>query len=130
LSESNDFSPASSGEVVDSTPTSVERPDSNTLAFVASEVQQRFQHAHRFDRHDDNFNWRARIETQVTETSFGDSIDLIDLGSVLRDRAVDRLFGLRDRLFDQLPFQRDHEGHETEDALETVLGEEIEWRFA
>jgi len=130
LSESNDFSPASSEAVVDSTPTSAGRPDSNTLAFVASEVQQRFRHAHRFDRHDDDFHWRARVETQVTETSFGDSIDLIDLGSVLRDRAVDSLFGWRDRLFDQLPFHRDHEGHEMEDALETVLGEEIEWRFA
>ncbi|MCH7751526.1 MAG: S8 family serine peptidase, partial [Planctomycetes bacterium] len=130
LSESIDFSPASSEAVVDSTPTSAERPDSNTLAFVASEVQRRFRHTHRFNRHDDNFHWRARIETQITETSFGDSIDLIDLGSVLRDRAVDRLFGWRDRLFDQLPFHRDHEGHETEDALETVLGEEIEWRFA
>jgi hypothetical protein len=43
---------------------------------------------------------------------------------------VDHLFGWRDRLFDQLPFHRDHEGHETEDALETALGEEIEWRFA
>jgi len=46
-----------------------------------------------------------------------------------RDRAVDRLFGLRDRLFEQLPQSPQRDADKISEALEAVLGEEIQWRF-
>ncbi len=105
---------------------SVNRPD---LASLASEASKHFQHGSRFDGEDHEFLRHARIETQRTETSFKDSIDLLDLGFEMRDRALDRLFGRRERLFEQLPWNRDQQEDESADALEAVLGEEIEWRL-
>jgi hypothetical protein len=107
----------------------VDQTSGISLASLASEASKRFQHGSRYDRDDHELLRPARIETQSTETSFNDSIDLMDLGFVMRDRALDRLFGRRERLFEQLPWNRDQQEDESADALEAVLGEEIEWRL-
>jgi len=121
--------PIASTAVGDDVQGSVDQTSGISLASLASEASKRFQHGSRYDRDDHELLRPARIETQSTETSFNDSIDLMDLGFVMRDRALDRLFGRRERLFEQLPWNRDQQEDESADALEAVLGEEIEWRL-
>lgn len=128
-SERTAAQPIASTALGDAVPTSVGRSSSISLASVVSEASRRFQHGTRFDRDDHEFIRRARIETQTTETSFNDSIDLVELGYVMHDQALDRMFGRRERLFEQLPWNSERQDDESADALEAVLGEEVEWRF-
>lgn len=121
--------PTASETIVDSTLTR-DAAKTNSITSLTSESQRRFQHVQRFDRDDRGYFQFARIETLTTETSFQDSVDLADLGFVMRDRALDRIFSRREKLMEQLPWNGDEQDDDATDALEAVLGEQIEWRFA
>lgn len=118
-----------SEEAVDTTPASEKATYTSDFASVASEAYQRFGRGRRIDRQGEGFQRLARIESNVIDTAIVDSIAKVDLGSELRVQAVERLFGRRHRLFDQLPHKRDSEGDLADSALETALGEETQWRY-
>ncbi len=99
-------------------------PNDRALRSLAMEVQHRFEGIQqRFER------VAVRLENVVAETSHDHSIDLTDLGFAMRDRALDRLFAKRDRLFDNLS-DKDYVENHAQDAFEAVFDQEQLWRFA
>ena len=70
----------------------------------------------------------VRFENKSVDDAFIDvDAELIELGVIQRDQALDRLFAGRRDDWEMLP--REHEREDfAEEALEEALGKEIDWR--